>query len=182
MAEKKRFSLWLQKKNRPAGKSSEPSDAGEGGGEQVGSPMAGKLIDIEAVADPVFAQKILGDGVAILPTGGEVYSPVDGTVETLLESHHAVCLRSSNGAELLIHVGRDTVSLNGRYFTAHVTQGERVKRGQLLLSFDRKAMLAQRFDLTSPVVLTNGDQFILTKADGGTVRPGDPILSLVPRA
>lgn len=76
MAEKKRFSLWLQKKNRPAGKSSEPSDAGEGGGEQVGSPMAGKLIDIEAVADPVFAQKILGDGVAILPTGGEVYSPL----------------------------------------------------------------------------------------------------------
>lgn len=92
----------------------------------------------------------------------------------MLESHHAVCLRSSNGAELLIHVGRDTVSLNGRYFTAHVTQGERVKRGQLLLSFDRKAMLAQRFDLTSPVVLTNGDQFILDKSGRRGCAAGRP--------
>ena len=80
------------------------------------------------MSDQVFADKILGDGVAIVPADGKVYSPADGTVESLLESCHAVCILTAGGAELLVHVGKDTVSLNGRHFAAHVKEGDKVKR------------------------------------------------------
>ena len=110
-----------------------------------------------------------------------MYAPADGTVESLLESHHAVCLLTPGGAELLVHVGKDTVSLNGKHFAAHVKEGDKVKRGQLLLSFEREALLAEGFDLTTPVVVSNGDEFAMEKAQGGEVRPGDTIITLTKR-
>ena len=140
--------------------------------------MAGTVIGIEQVSDKVFADKILGDGVAIIPAGGKVYSPADGTVESLLDSHHAVCILTTGGAELLIHVGRDTVSLNGKHFSAYVKAGDKVKRGQLLLTFEREALLAEGFDLATPVVVINGDEFTMEKSQGGEVRPGDTIITL----
>ena len=104
----------------------EEAPADEPGVERLGSPLAGKLIGIEQVSDQVFADKILGDGVAVIPADGKVYAPADGTVENLLESHHAVCLLTPGGAELLIHVGKDTVALGGKHFAAHVKEGDKV--------------------------------------------------------
>lgn len=146
------------------------------------APLTGECMPIDKVPDPVFADKILGDGVAVIPADGKVYAPADGTVENLLESHHAVCLLTPGGAELLIHVGKDTVALNGKHFAAHVKEGDKVKRGQLLLSFERDALLAQGFDLATPVVVSNGDEFVMEKAEGGEVRPGDTIITLTKRA
>ena len=178
MSEKKGFASWLFGKKKGA----EEAPAEEPGVERLGSPLAGKLIGIEQVSDQVFADKILGDGVAVIPADGKVCAPADGTVENLLESHHAVCLLTPGGAELLIHVGKDTVALNGKHFAAHVKEGDKVKRGQLLLSFERDALLAQGFDLATPVVVSNGDEFVMEKAEGGEVRPGDTIITLTKRA
>lgn len=178
MSEKKGFASWLFGKKKGA----EEAPAEEPGVERLGSPLAGKVIGIEQVSDQVFADKILGDGVAVIPADGKVYAPADGTVENLLESHHAVCLLTPGGAELLIHVGKDTVSLNGKHFAAHVKEGDKVKRGQLLLSFERDALLAQGFDLATPVVVSNGDEFVMEKAEGGEVLPGDTIITLTKRA
>lgn len=178
MSEKKGFiSRLLGKKKED---SQAPAEAS--GVERLGSPLAGEVIPIESVADKTFADKILGDGVAIVPADGKVYSPADGTVESLLESCHAVCLLTAGGAELLIHVGRDTVSLNGKHFAAHVKEGDKVKRGQLLLSFEREALLAEGFDLTTPVVVSNGDEFTMEKAPEGQVRPGDAVITLTKNA
>ena len=129
MSEKKGFASWFLGKK---GSEEEP------GVERLGSPLAGTVIGIEQVSDKTFADKILGDGIAVIPSEGKVFAPADGTVESLMESHHAVCLLTLGGAELLVHVGRDTVSLNGRHFAAHVKEGDKVKRGQLLLSFERE--------------------------------------------
>lgn len=177
MSEKKGFTSWFLGKKKGA----EEAPAEEPGVERLGSPLAGTVIAIEQVSDKVFADKILGDGVAVVPAEGKVYAPADGTVESLLESHHAVCLLTPGGAELLVHVGKDTVSLNGKHFAAHVKEGDKVKRGQLLLSFEREALLAEGFDLTTPVVVSNGDEFAMEKAQGGEVRPGDTIITLTKR-
>ena len=178
MSEKKGFASWLFGKKKGA----EAAPAEEPGVERLGSPLTGTVIGIEQVSDKVFADKILGDGIAIIPADGKVYSPADGTVETLLESHHAVCILTPGGAELLVHVGKDTVSLNGKHFAAHVKEGDKVKRGQLLLSFEREALLAEGFDLATPVVVSNGSDFTMEKAQGGEVRPGDTIITLTKRA
>ena len=178
MSEKKGFASWLFGKKKGA----EEAPAEEPGVERLGSPLAGTVIGIEQVSDKVFADKVLGDGVAVIPADGKVYAPADGTVESLLESCHAVCILTAGGAELLVHVGKDTVSLNGRHFAAHVKEGDKVKRGQLLLSFEREALLAQGFDLTTPVVVSNGDDFTMEKVQEGQVRPGDTILTLTKKA
>ena len=178
MSEKKGFASWFLGKKKGA----EPAPAEEPGVERLGSPLAGRVIPIEQVPDKVFADKVLGDGVAVVPEDGKVLSPADGTVENLLESCHAVCILTAGGAELLIHVGKDTVSLNGRHFAAHVKEGDKVRRGQLLLSFEREALLAEGFDLTTPVVVSNGDEFAMEKALDGPVRPGDTILTLTKKA
>lgn len=150
-------------------------------GEVISSPLDGEAVDITTVADKVFADKILGDGMAVIPTSGKVYAPVDGKVENLLESKHALCIVSAGGAELLIHVGRDTVTLNGEHFISHVKEGEKVKRGALLLEFDREALMAEGFDLTTPVVVSNGSLFLLEKCAPGAVARGDTLLQLLPK-
>ena len=178
MSEKKGFASWFLGKKKGA----EEVSAGEPGVERLGSPLAGTVIGIEQVSDKVFADKILGDGIAVIPADGKVYSPADGTVESLLESHHAVCILTPGGAELLIHVGKDTVAMGGKHFAAHVKEGDKVKRGQLLLSFEREALLAEGFDLATPVVVSIGDEFIMEKAEGGEVHPGDTIITLTKQA
>ena len=151
------------------------------GSEIVASPLDGESADITAVADKTFADKILGDGMAVIPTGNKLYAPVDGTVENLLDSRHALCILSAGGAELLIHVGRDTVTLNGRHFTAHVREGEQVRRGQLLLEFDREALLEEGFDLATPVVVSNSARFVMEKSAPGAVSPGGVFFRLLPK-
>lgn len=147
-------------------------------GEQLGSPMSGELIALDQVADPVFSGKVLGDGVAIRPAEGKVLSPVDGQVVNLPDTGHAVCISSAGGADILIHVGRDTVELKGEHFSPQVKEGDTVKRGQLLLEFDREALLAAGYDLDTPVVVSNMDDFELLPAAPGPVQSGQTVLTL----
>lgn len=150
-----------------------PSDT-----ETIFSPLTGILVPLEKVQDQTFAQKILGDGIAIYPEEGKVYSPVDGELTTLSDTLHAVCITSRQGAELLIHVGRDTVHLGGAPFTCHVKEGDSVKQGQLLLEFDMAAIDEAGLDLTTPVIVTNSDEYELTAAEQTEIAQGDALLTL----
>ncbi len=115
----------------------------------------GQLIKMEDVKDETFANKILGDGTAIIPETGQVYAPADGTVTGIFETKHALCFSSVCGTEILIHIGVDTVKLGGKYFTAHVKNGDRVKRGQLLIEFDKAQIEKAGYDTTIPMIFTD---------------------------
>lgn len=147
-------------------------------GEALGSPMSGELMALDQVADPVFSGKVLGEGVAIRPAEGKVLSPVDGQVVNLPDTNHAVCISSAQGADILIHVGRDTVELKGEHFSPKVKEGDVVKKGQLLLEFDREALLAAGYDLDTPVIISNFDNFVLEEAPHGPVQGCQTILTL----
>ncbi len=136
------------------------------------SPLTGKIVQLDKVEDDVFSKRMLGDGTAIEPTDGKLYSPCDGTVETVFDTRHAVNLRSEDGCEILLHIGIDTVKLNGKYFVAHVNSGQSVKRGDLLLSFDIKGIRNEGYKLTSPIVICNSDDYgeIKTVASGEVTR------------
>ena len=145
----------------------------------VANPLTGEAIPLENVNDPTFAAGILGQGYAVIPSEGKVYAPFDGSVETLMDTHHALGLTSRQGTTLLIHVGLETVSLGGKYFTPHVKQGDTFKKGDLLLSFDLDSLKKEGFDTSTPVIVTNTDDYQelkLTKT--GAVNAGEEILTL----
>jgi beta-glucoside PTS system EIICBA component len=119
------------------------------------SPMQGKLIPIDQVADATFAKRILGDGIAIVPSVGKVYSPVNGTIQVMFKTGHAIGILSDMGDEILIHVGLDTVKLEGEGFTPKVSDGDRVAAGDLLLEFDIQYIESKGYDITTPIVITN---------------------------
>ncbi|MGM9987748.1 MAG: PTS glucose transporter subunit IIA [Bacillaceae bacterium] len=119
------------------------------------APITGEIKDITEVPDPVFAEKMMGDGFAILPVEGKVVSPVDGEIVQVFPTKHAVGLRSDKGLEVLIHFGLETVALKGEGFTAHVEEGQKVKAGDLMLSVDLDFLKAQGKQLITPVVMTN---------------------------
>lgn len=135
--------------------------------------MNGTAVPLEEVEDEVFSQKILGDGVAVRPSEGKLYAPCDGTIETVFETKHAVNMTSADGAELLMHIGIDTVKLEGKYFEAHVTDGQQVKKGDLLVSFDMEAITAAGYKLTTPLLVCNADDYAaITPVAQGTVSAG----------
>lgn len=149
---------------------------------EIEAPITGIVKKIEEVPDKTFSDKILGDGAAILPEEGKVYSPVDGVVSTIMDSKHGIMLQSENGLEVLIHVGLETVNLNGKYFTAHVTSGSKVKKGDLLVEFDKDAIGREGYPLITPVVLTNSDDYIKVvclNESGTQVKAGDKFLTIV---
>lgn len=115
----------------------------------------GQLVPMEEVKDATFASKVLGDGVAVIPAEGKVYAPTDGTILSIFDTKHAVCFASNRGTEILIHIGVDTVNLQGKYFTAHVKDGDIVKRGQLLIEFDREQIEKAGYDTTIPMIFTD---------------------------
>jgi beta-glucoside PTS system EIICBA component len=119
------------------------------------SPMQGKLIPIDQVADATFAKRILGDGIAIVPSVGKVYSPVNGTIQVMFKTGHAIGILSDMGDEILIHVGLDTVKLEGEGFTPKVSDGDQVAAGDLLLEFDIQYIQSKGYDITTPIVITN---------------------------
>ncbi|MGP6441313.1 PTS beta-glucoside transporter subunit IIABC [Rahnella sp. RcJ3] len=126
----------------------------------IASPMSGPCIALDTVKDPTFASGLLGKGVAIVPVAGRVVSPVDGTVVSLFKTHHAIGIESADGAEILIHVGIDTVKLDGKFFTPHVDVDAVVKQGDLLLEFDVQGITDAGYDLTTPVLVTNSDDYL----------------------
>lgn len=115
----------------------------------------GQLIAMEDVKDETFANKVLGEGVAVLPTDGRVYAPADGMVMSVFDTKHAVCFASRYGTEILIHIGVDTVNLQGKYFTAHVKDGDMVKKGQLLIEFDKEQIEKVGYDTAIPMIFTD---------------------------
>ncbi|MBE6074663.1 MAG: protein-N(pi)-phosphohistidine--sugar phosphotransferase [Selenomonas ruminantium] len=126
---------------------------------RLDSPLNGQLVELKEVKDPAFAGGAMGLGAAIKNPDGKVYAPVDGEITVLFETKHAIGIRSAEGAEILIHVGLDTVKLNGEHFEAKVAQGDMVKKGQLLLEFDEAAIKAAGYDTTTPVLVTNAAEF-----------------------
>lgn len=127
---------------------------------EIKAPLEGKSIQLSEVQDTAFAQGALGKGMAIVPSKGEVKSPVNGKLTTLFPSLHAIGITSDDGAEILIHVGFNTVQLEGKYFKAHVKQGDNVKVGDLLLEFDIDAIKKEGYSVETPVVITNYDNFL----------------------
>lgn len=123
------------------------------------APLTGKVVPISEVPDPTFAEGMLGNGIAIIPTDGKVYAPCNGKVETMFSTGHAVALSTAGGAELLIHVGLETVGLNGAPFTIHVADGDEVKKGQLLFEANLEMIQEAGLPIITPVVVCNSDDF-----------------------
>lgn len=134
------------------------------------SPLKGKAIAMADVPDETFASDVLGMGAAVDPTEGKVVAPADGEVSTLFDTHHAIGLTLDNGMELLIHIGINTVELNGEGYKAHVAEGDRVKRGQTLITFDIPLIKSKGYPTITPVIITNADEYAsVQKACDGDV-------------
>lgn len=145
---------------------------------RLGAPVKGEAVPIREVADPTFGDEILGKGVAIRPEEGKYYAPADGTISLLFDTLHAVSILTAEGAEILIHIGLDTVKLQGEHFTAHVKNGDTVKKGDLLISVDLEQVKAAGYDVITPMVVCNTDEFATVDAVTGNVVPGDTVLEL----
>jgi PTS system beta-glucosides-specific IIC component len=142
------------------------------------APIPGKTIALSEVEDEVFSSGALGEGIATIPEVGEVYAPCDGEISTFFPTGHAIGLTAADGAEILIHVGMDTVELNGEGFTPLAKQGDKVKKGQLLLKFDLKFITEKGYKTVTPMVITNSDEVSgLTPAAYGKVAAGDVVLT-----
>jgi glucose PTS system EIICBA or EIICB component len=137
------------------------------------NPIEGEIISLDKVPDDVFSGKLLGDGFGIVPAEGKVYAPADGELAVLFPTKHAVAIRTENGLEILVHVGIDTVNLNGEGFTAHKAQGDKVKKGDLLISFDKELVYEKAKSLTSAVIITNIDKVENIKAQFGNKKAGE---------
>ncbi|GAB4073862.1 PTS glucose transporter subunit IIA [Barrientosiimonas marina] len=135
------------------------------------APVAGELISLEDVPDPVFSQKMMGDGIAIKPSDNQIVAPVDGEVVQLPETKHAVGLRTEDGIEVLVHIGLETVSLNGEGFTPNVKTGDQVAKGDPLMTCDFDYIRENASSDITPVVITNGQDtdktFTMTEESNG---------------
>ena len=148
-------------------------------GQEVLSPLSGEILPIEKALDAVFASKIMGEGVAIMPETTEIVAPFDGKVETLFPTKHAIGIISDSGAEILIHVGINTVDLKGDGFKTFVKQGERITKGQKLLAFNKEAIEKAGYSTQTMVVVTNTSQYkTITKHDNQFSKAGDLIIEL----
>jgi len=150
--------------------------------EQIATPISGNVISLDEINDSAFAEGLMGKGIAIEPTEGKVFAPCSGTVLTLFPTKHAIGIVSNDGAEVLIHVGMDTVKLDGKYFTSHIEQGQEVKQGDLLVSFDIEKIKASGFSLQTPIIITNTADYldvVSLKKSGDVTKSGDDILTLV---
>ncbi|VXB92203.1 phosphotransferase system (PTS) beta-glucoside-specific enzyme IIBCA component [Exiguobacterium sp. 8H] len=132
--------------------------------EQVGfpvsAPLKGEVVSLESVRDEVFSSGAMGKGIAIMPSEGAVYAPFDGEIVTVYPSKHAIGLRSDTGVEVLIHIGLDTVKLNGQYFETVVTDGQKVTEGELLVRFDIDAIAREGYDTITPIIVTNTEHYL----------------------
>jgi len=147
--------------------------------ETISSPLKGKVIPLAEVNEPLFATNTVGKGIAIEPAEGKVFSPVDGTVTTMFPTHHAIGITSKNGAEILIYVGIDTIKLKGQYFKDYVEQGDQVKQGDLLLEFDMEHIQQSGYELITPVVITNTEEYATIDATkDASVLPTNHLLKL----
>lgn len=167
-------------KEAPVGDSSSPkAEPVTVGPEKISAPLSGTIIPLEDVEDEAFRSGMLGDGVAVSPSSGEVYAPVDGTLSVLFPTGHAIGITSTTGAELLIHIGFNTVSLNGKYFTPMKKQGDTVKKGELILKFDKLKIEEEGFSTVTPVILSNSNNYSeIKKTEKEKIVSGETLLEL----
>lgn len=134
---------------------------------KIVAPVNGAIIPLEEVPDPVFSQKMMGEGIAVIPTAGNIHAPVNGRVILIAATKHAIGIRADDGAEILIHVGLETVALNGNGFTLAVQEGDKILVGQLLMEVDWKYIQSHAKSTITPIVITNSEeekrQFTITK-------------------
>lgn len=147
--------------------------------EKVLSPVAGKAVSLSEVSDPVFSQEVLGKGIAVIPSDGNFLAPISGEVIVMFDTGHAVSIRGDNGAEIIVHIGLDTVQLKGQHFTIHAKRGDRVQAGDLLITADLEKIRAAGYDVITPVIICNTPDFPnLICHTGNEVKAGDPIITL----
>lgn len=145
----------------------------------IGSPMAGKVVDVKEVPDPTFAEEMLGTGIAVEPTEGKIYAPCDGEVAMVFETKHAVTFTGPKDVEILIHCGLETVTLGGAPFDVKVSAGDKVKKGDLVMTVDLDAIRAAGLPVITPMVICNADDFKgVTKLAGKTAAAGDDVLEI----
>jgi PTS system beta-glucosides-specific IIC component len=166
----------------PAAAKEEKKTTTAGGNEirKIVSPMKGNVKALSEAADEAFSSGALGQGVALEPAEGKLYAPCDGTIETFFPTGHAIGMKTANGVEILVHVGMDTVEMNGDGFTPKAKQGDTVKQGDLLLEFDIEKIKAAGHSIISPIVITNTDDFAdVVPAEAGDVNVGDEIITIL---
>ncbi|MGT2716172.1 beta-glucoside-specific PTS transporter subunit IIABC [Streptococcus respiraculi] len=148
---------------------------------KIASPLKGTLLPLEQVNDETFAGKLLGEGIAIVPSNGKVVSPIDGVIASVFPSKHAIGLISQDGVEVLIHVGLETVNLNGEGFTSFVKEGDKVQKGDVLLEVDIASLIDKGYDVTTPIIVTNTQNFldVLPMNEKATVEAGEDILAIL---
>lgn len=127
---------------------------------EISSPVKGKVIQLEKVNDKTFASGVIGKGLAIDPEEGVIVSPVDGTIVSIFETKHAICIKSNDGVEILIHIGIDTVQLGGKYFESLLKAGDKVKKGAPIMKFDIEAIKKEGYEIVTPIIITNSDNYI----------------------
>lgn len=148
----------------------------------VHSPLSGRCVQLSEVSDPMFAEGMMGNGIAIIPQEGRVVSPVDGVISAIFDTKHAIGIKSNDGAEILIHVGIDTVNLKGKHFNAKVKAGDSIKKGDLLLEFDINAIKKAGYDVITPVIITNTEDYsdiIGSEKVGLEVKEREQLITLV---
>ena len=144
----------------------------------VASPLNGRIIPLEKVPDPVFSDKVLGDGCAVIPADGKIYSPVDGEISSIAETKHAYGFSSDDGLEILVHFGLETVALKGEGFTSHVEVGDKVKKGDLVAEVDLSVLKKHGIDLTTPVLVCDGADELEMNVGEGDVKHGGQLITL----
>ena len=139
----------------------------------------GRTIPMDEVNDQTFAQELLGPGIAIVPSNGTVVSPINGTIATVMDTKHAVCIQGEDGLELIVHAGLDTVELNGKYYQTYKEIGDQVKAGDVLLEFDLEEITKAGYDATTTIVITKlGDYKITKSLTGQQVKAGEEVIQL----
>ncbi len=148
-------------------------------GTVLGAPMEGECVPLSQVSDPTFSEEILGKGIAIVPTDGRVYAPIDAQVSTVFPTGHAVALTTADGMEILIHIGLDTVKLEGKHFTVKTETGKDVKKGDLLVEADIAAIKEEGYDCITPMLICNSADYASVEGKTGmNVKPGDDCLEV----
>ncbi len=146
---------------------------------EIGSPANGKLVAVTEVSDETFSTEILGTTVAVIPEEGKFYAPANGKIVTLFPTLHALAIETPEGVEILLHIGLDTVKLNGKYFVAHCAEGDTVKKGQLLMEVNLDAVKGEGYDVITPIVICNTqDMKAVNKEPAGNVTAGDPVMKV----
>ena len=156
-------------------------EAGVSNKKMIFSPISGEIIPLSDVQDKTFSDKLIGDGVAIIPSEGKVYAPFDGKITNIFPTKHAIGLKSDEGVELLIHIGLDTVELKGQGFISHVEEGDRVFKNQLIFEMDLNLIKTKGYETVTPVIVTNTNDFldVLVLPNNQTIEHSKELLAIL---